>query len=752
MARLIRAGWLAGVVAAAWLAGAELALAGSTYYVGPSGVDDLAAGRGQSLENPWRTIGFAVQQVPDNGSTVEVLDGTYLNPEVSLSRAFLTSLTLRSRTPYRAILTNTGGKPVLRAFGGANYTIEGFVIGPTSSVLAVQLGAASHHFTFRNNIFRDSYNNDLLKVNDRATDILIEGNVFLNHGGDDEDIDLNAVKDIAVQDNIFFSDYAGSGRALPGARSNVVAKNSPCQWDASFCNNWTHRIAVRRNVFLNWEGDASANFVRIGEDATPAFEAQDVTIENNLMLGNSPTVLEAPIGIEAARNVTVRANTIVGNLPCRGYTVALRASAYRTEQVSLTNNLWSDPTGTMGPFSLGTDSGVSFVTFQRNLYWNGGQPIPASAQGGLELGDDPRAVVADPALPLPAGIVLPRFDPATGAFLSGQTTIRGEFERLVALYGQPAEGSAALDAGDPLTAPTDDILGRVRATLSLTPDLGAYERSASPDTAPPVIQGLDASGVTETAALISWTTNEAATGQVEYGLDAAYGLFSAPANTLTMNHAISLAGLLPSTAYHYLVHSQDAAGNGSASPDQTFTTAAAQLVAFQEVNGQLVLEGERADEKIGRGGKNWTPETSKSGYSGSGYVRALANTGTQINTGYTTTSPELVFRVRVTKTGKYYVWIRGLADSGSDDSLHAGLDGAGPSTADRITGFTTSWAWKRATMDASAPATLTISSPGVHTIHLWMREDGLRVDKILLRTNSSSTAPSGKGPAESPRS
>ena len=48
-----------------------------------------------------------------------------------------------------------------------------------------------------------------------------------------------------------------------------------------------------------------------------------------------------------------------------------------------------------------------------------------------------------------------------------------------------------------------------------------------------------------------------------------------------------------------------------------------------------------------------------------------------------------------------------------------------------------------------APATLVVSSTGIHTFHIWMREDGLRLDKILLRINSSSTAPAGAGPPES---
>ena len=174
-------------------------------------------------------------------------------------------------------------------------------------------------------------------------------------------------------------------------------------------------------------------------------------------------------------------------------------------------------------------------------------------------------------------------------------------------------------------------------------------------------------------------------------------------------------------------------------------------IAFQELNGQVVLEAEHYDGNVSASAHTWTLETAKAGFAGTGYVSALPNAGTSINTGYTSTSPQLLFNVNFTSPGTYYVWVRGQADSGSDDSCHAGLDGTGPTSADRIASFSSSgWVWKRDTMDGS-PATLVIGTPGPHTIHLWMREDGLRVDKLLLRTNSSSTAPLGAGPAESPR-
>ena len=171
--------------------------------------------------------------------------------------------------------------------------------------------------------------------------------------------------------------------------------------------------------------------------------------------------------------------------------------------------------------------------------------------------------------------------------------------------------------------------------------------------------------------------------------------------------------------------------------------------AFQESAGQVIMEAEHYDGIVSRSSHDWTLETAKAGFSGTGYMSALPNSGSSINSGYTTSSPELSFNVNFTTTGTYYVWIRGQGDSGNDDSCHAGLDGTGAASADRIAGFVTSWTWKRDTMDG-APATLVISSAGLHTIHLWMREDGLRVDRLLLRKSSSSTAPSGQGPVESP--
>src|SRR3989338_6438671 len=123
-----------------------------------------------------------------------------------------------------------------------------------------------------------------------------------------------------------------------------------------------------------------------------------------------------------------------------------------------------------------------------------------------------------------------------------------------------------------------------------------------------------------------------------------------------------------------------------------FPSAAFAIQAFQESAGQVVIEAEHFDANIARGGQSWTLETTTDGFSGSGYLTALPNSGVTINTNYTTTSPELSFNVQFATTGTYYIWVRGLG--ATDDTLHAGIDGTGPASADRLNGFTSSWNWQ----------------------------------------------------------
>jgi lysophospholipase L1-like esterase len=58
----------------------------------------------------------------------------------------------------------------------------------------------------------------------------------------------------------------------------------------------------------------------------------------------------------------------------------------------------------------------------------------------------------------------------------------------------------------------------------------------------------------------------------------------------------------------------------------------------------------------------------------------------------------------------------------------------------------TTWKWSKKTQSGGI-ATINVTSTGLHTINVWMRESGVVLDKLLL-TSSSTYTPTGTGPAE----
>jgi hypothetical protein len=101
-----------------------------------------------------------------------------------------------------------------------------------------------------------------------------------------------------------------------------------------------------------------------------------------------------------------------------------------------------------------------------------------------------------------------------------------------------------------------------------------FTTTAAADTTPPTISGVTSSSISGTGATISWTTNEAADTQVDYGTTVSYGSTTTLNSTLSTAHAQGLTGLSASRLYHYRVKSRDAAGNLAMSVDYTFTTQA----------------------------------------------------------------------------------------------------------------------------------------------------------------------------------
>ncbi|EDM29187.1 hypothetical protein LNTAR_22394 [Lentisphaera araneosa HTCC2155] len=85
--------------------------------------------------------------------------------------------------------------------------------------------------------------------------------------------------------------------------------------------------------------------------------------------------------------------------------------------------------------------------------------------------------------------------------------------------------------------------------------------------------------------------------------------------------------------------------------------------------------------------------------------------------------------------------------NGKDDSLHAGLESPTTYGGAGFTNKSATWTWVGEA--AAARVTVEVPSSGIHTIRIWQREDGTRLDKIIV-SNISSYTPDGIGPPESP--
>jgi len=94
-----------------------------------------------------------------------------------------------------------------------------------------------------------------------------------------------------------------------------------------------------------------------------------------------------------------------------------------------------------------------------------------------------------------------------------------------------------------------------------------------PDTTPPVVTSISSGTPGQTSTTITWTTDENANSQVNYGTTSAYGATTTLNSALASSHSVVVSGLTATTTYHYRVRSSDASGNLSVSSDQTFTTA-----------------------------------------------------------------------------------------------------------------------------------------------------------------------------------
>ena len=179
-----------------------------------------------------------------------------------------------------------------------------------------------------------------------------------------------------------------------------------------------------------------------------------------------------------------------------------------------------------------------------------------------------------------------------------------------------------------------------------------------------------------------------------------------------------------------------------------------------ERSGLIVIEAEDADTVTSanppgfRHTHSWQFGTDRPGYSGRGFMQILPDEWPD-HQARGPSSPrndsgaEMVYHIQIDTPGTYYVWVRGYSMGGESNGVHVGLDdalaGRGPG-ASNMSGFRphNRWVWENRRKAEYAPQAKLQLSRGLHTLHLWQRDDGFRIDRILL--TMSDDVPTGTGP------
>ncbi|MCK6630236.1 MAG: DUF6531 domain-containing protein, partial [Anaerolineae bacterium] len=218
------------------------------------------------------------------------------------------------------------------------------------------------------------------------------------------------------------------------------------------------------------------------------------------------------------------------------------------------------------------------------------------------------------------------------------------------------------------------------------------------------------------------------------------------ATTYNYDTANRLTGLthLASSPLSSYTYALDATGNvRTVTETQSLVLPAG---TYQESGGQVVMESENGSRVAGTT-HQWLTATTQSGYTGTAYLQTSLDVDQLYQTSQITSSPRAEYSIQFTTPGTYTVWLRGYPANAAGDSVYVG-------TKNQIVGVTGfapgQWGWAKLNLSSGAAATLPLTTTGLVTVGLWMREDGLQIDRVLLTTDTN-YIPTGFGPAESTR-
>lgn len=154
------------------------------------------------------------------------------------------------------------------------------------------------------------------------------------------------------------------------------------------------------------------------------------------------------------------------------------------------------------------------------------------------------------------------------------------------------------------------------------------------------------------------------------------------------------------------------------------------LAGSDAPDAELILEAEADSSTTKPAAHQWSVATDVAGYTGAGFMQCLPDNGVScaVLAQVPLCAASLVYAVTIAQPGSYFFHVRTLARTRTQDSLWYGLDGViEPSSMDVPEDG--AWHW-------STGASFALTA-GPHTLHVWQREAGVRIDRIALTTSAT---------------
>ena len=227
--------------------------------------------------------------------------------------------------------------------------------------------------------------------------------------------------------------------------------------------------------------------------------------------------------------------------------------------------------------------------------------------------------------------------------------------------------------------------------------------------------------------------------------------------TVTLNTddtvSFTAGGTAGAFAYSFtVIDSELSSASGSVSGTLVDSSAATALHFDQDGEVYISIDPTNSHEYFARGGNTWTA-VGGAGSPDNTYMQNDPYNGTVASGDVETDSAELVYRVHFDAAGTYTAYIKGMALASTNyDSVWVGFDNVVDTNRIQVTVGTipidsSDWYWDDGTGAGGSAVQITTSGAEDHTFHVWKREGGFALGKIVI---TSGSAPTGAGPAESP--